>query len=275
MRMNRFSLSQMATHVAAVAVAVSCRGSEDKKHEPSAPFEAKPVQTAAATPPDAPAHDASVGSQLGFESAGIDAAKVIGQSGDAVSKALGQGTDDEHELPGGTTVHVLYDKGRAVGIEVFGTQTPWDEYTDEQKRIARGWFGLSSSAEVINGRKIVLGDAVEGLCLALYVRDAIPAIKRGLKRQDDEWQQSDQVKDMERAAIEGAANGLFRSFGITGLSHAEGDVLQIRTAREDCGRQLLADMKSKLVAKEHDLKRHFRVLQCWSGGVTGTELSTK
>lgn len=265
----------MSLMLVTVVAAVSCRGSDDKKSEPSARVEAKPAQTTTAAPPDASAADASLGSQLGFESTPIDAAKVIGQSRDAVSKVLGDGSDDEHELPGGTTVHVVYDKGRAVGIEVFGTQTPWDEYTDEQKRFARAWFGLSPDADEVNGRKIDLGDAAGGLCLALYVRDALPAIKRELKRKDDEWQQSDQVKDMERAAIEGDANGLFRSFGITGLSHAEGDVLQIRTPREDCGRKLLADMKGKLVAKGHDLKRHFKKLQCWSAGVTGTELSTK
>lgn len=42
---------------------------------------------------------------------------------------------------------------------------------------------------------INLGDNLEsGLCLALYVQEAIAAITRELKRNDAEWQESDQVK---------------------------------------------------------------------------------
>lgn len=255
--------------VVVLAFATAC-GDEAAKNSAtppaSPPYSARQV---VATPPAAaaapaidatPAVLASPGSELKFPSVGIESTKLIGQTREAVIRELGEPNEDGiHERPSEHGVLVLYERGKAAGIEVFGTATGWSGFDVAQRAFVHEWFGTPSS-DRIAGKRVTLGDSIDGESLGLYVTSSIPALKRIVAQRDEDQRRA--VSDsMERAEAEGSVSQLVpRAIG-----HAEGDVLQVRSSQNNCDRGTLVALKQQLGRKR---LRHFRSLACWTAGRT-------
>lgn len=255
--------------VCLVATFVLTTACKDDTAQPPAPEPvAQAAQPVAPAPPPPPAPaDASPGQQLKLPSVRIDATKILGMPRTDVDKILGEANENEvYERGPDNGILVLYDKGKAAGIEVLGTETGWDDFSDEQRAFVREWFGVKPN-NMVGVSQVTVGASLDGYSLGLYVTKSIPALKKIVDKRTAE-QEKVLRDDMERAEAEGlVARNVPRSIG-----HAEGDVLQVRSAEEDCNQQTLVGLKRRLGTER---LRHFKQLVCWTAGRTRVAINAK
>jgi hypothetical protein len=150
---------------ALMVAALGCGGSSDSppRPEPTTPT----VVAADAVTIDADGHPISA---LGLPTHDIDTMKVMGRSTKDVDAALGKGARRpdgkwRYDIGDGEFVVVVYETGRAVGVEVPTAHAGWSDYDDKQRHAVEVWFHAHGT---MNGRATIIGDDFLGVGLALY-----------------------------------------------------------------------------------------------------------
>jgi hypothetical protein len=107
----------------------------------------------------------------------VDATKIIGATKEEVTRALG-GSDSSvrsdgsmiYRLADGEFVVVLYERGRAVGIELPTAKPGWAEYNEDQRNALAAWGHVNDNPQ-IRGHHVVLGDDLARGGLAIYEKE--------------------------------------------------------------------------------------------------------
>jgi hypothetical protein len=143
-----------------------------------------------ASMPDAPI------SALHLPAHDVDATKVLYSTLGEVRQVLGAGTPRNHgrwryKLGDEEFLDVVYDHGKAFGIEMPTTTPGWDRLDAGQRFAIRAWGHLGDSDVPVRGHHVTTGDSLGEPGLALYDQDY--------------WKRETAKIDAENARIEAAA----------------------------------------------------------------------
>lgn len=112
----------------------------------------------------------------------VDSKLVIWRSVADVAKVLGPGVERadgrwRYEIGDGDFVLIVYERGRAVGIEVPMASAS-GPYSDEEFKIIGDWFHAPEHNGTILGHKVLMGDSFTRSSIALYDANYITALEK-------------------------------------------------------------------------------------------------